>query len=780
MVKIQLFLWFNAQLFLMMRKIKSLIINRNKSFLIGITSGIILSLMIMPFLEDCNFKSTKLGWYEHVVNNDYNPVVTVDHKPKVTYQNQKSQMKKLLRPKFYKTELNVKDNLLLGILLTNEKHVLTLGSVVNKTLSNFADKIIYFVDSSSSNKHMNNQLFVSSIVYLSDYNQMTNSVSNSNSRYLKILNYIFAKNLVNNYNFIFLITDQTYVKGDQLEKFVSTFSMSENVFATANIAQNAQQHFYLNFNHDKDDVILEAGVLFSCTLLLKCNFNEICLKKYQNQFSWPNQFTFHSYRITSQLSTNDLSNIEIQSFIKSLTTYQIHTVDLHYKLDLLWNEYLLNRTIKELKQLEDEIVQMDKFDDKISWPIGIPSENKPLNRFDVIRWSYFNETHSFMPNDFDVILPLNHVQKREINDIKSKCIEWINNKYGNGQKLKIVNFYRKFDATRGLEYIVDVSLPEMKRLELIKPLNKIELVPDVPYVTENSKIIMLLPIRIKEEIESASSFLNQYENLFLKNHNHQTVLLLLLIYQPSDQGDVYGHIKVEAGQLQNKYKFSSAKIAWISITSANENQIPSELAYIDIVMRKISFSFDANLLFLHCRVNMLLSFDFLNRVRLNTINGYQVFFPIPFVEYRIRSQVKPLKNFDVRKDNGYFDQTNYNYASFYLRDYKKARKAIHDKIPLVKFEHELNNDVYYNSNYDLFELFSSYNSNAEKKLFMMRAIEPELKIKQEDFSYNCSLYESNKFSLDNCLLRNVIGLGTKQQLALLITDDEHREQDEDN
>jgi len=53
----------------------------------------------------------------------------------------------------------------------------------------------------------------------------------------------------------------------------------------------------------------------------------------------------------------------------------------------------------------------------------------------------------------------------------------------------------------------------------------------------------------------------------------------------------------------------------------------------------------------------------------------------------------------------------------------------------------------------------------------MRAIEPELKLKHESFAYDCFYYESNRFAEQNCLKRNLIGLGSKRQLAALIIDD---------
>ena len=42
----------------------------------------------------------------------------------------------------------------------------------------------------------------------------------------------------------------------------------------------------------------------------------------------------------------------------------------------------------------------------LTWPLGVPSPFKPSSRHEVVRWDYFNETHLFLPNDFEVISEL--------------------------------------------------------------------------------------------------------------------------------------------------------------------------------------------------------------------------------------------------------------------------------------------------------------------------------------------------------------------------------------
>lgn len=50
----------------------------------------------------------------------------------------------------------------------------------------------------------------------------------------------------------------------------------------------------------------------------------------------------------------------------------------------------------------------------VTWPIGNQPGNKPLTRFDVLRWDYFTESHIYLSTDFDIIRPLNDAETKDI------------------------------------------------------------------------------------------------------------------------------------------------------------------------------------------------------------------------------------------------------------------------------------------------------------------------------------------------------------------------------
>ncbi|XP_054164418.1 chondroitin sulfate synthase 2-like [Oppia nitens] len=674
----------------------SLAITKKKWFLMGVITGVILSLFVMPFIEDChqlnveplsNDNIASHNWYEMVVNSDFRPVVhLIPNQSRPLIDSNHISSPKVFRHKYYATELNIKEKLLICVQLSGDNRNAFNSYLLNETIRQLADKVMVF-----------------------DTNSRTT------------------------------VTPKDIDFGDSI---IQLYTESTEVPLIRHKAKNKYFNSY-QLNDDSSD---------------------------------------------DQLIPNLLNFTIIYS---SVTIYPVISMDTYYRLQLILCQKSINKTTEKLESIERQIITSND-NRSVEWPVGVVMALKPTNRFDVNRWLYFNESHSLMPNDFDISLPLNAIESLEMSQIKLHCIEWIENKYNilmNEDNYQIINIYKKFDAIRGTEYLVDFSLtafPNIKRLQIIKPFNKIELISDVPYVTESVRIVLILVVKSREEIDLTLDFLNQYSNTCLKKSSHRTVLIIVLMYRNDYTIDDYLQIKGEAQQLQYKYNNFGAKIVSIPIRSAKVDRVATEIAYLDLIVKKLTQTF-MEALVVHCRPNMILSLDYLNRIRLNTIQSNQVFFPIPFVEYRLRSQVKPLKNFDVRKDKGFFETTNYNHFSFYLSDYIKARKLSQRLLPIVRNEQFLKRDIYYSSDIDVFNLFVNYNKQFDKNtndfinsLFIMRAIEPELRLKHKSYTHDCLYYESNTNAIENCVNRSVIGLGTKSQLAALVIDDNKKEAQEVN
>lgn len=61
---------------------------------------------------------------------------------------------------------------------------------------------------------------------------------------------------------------------------------------------------------------------------------------------------------------------------------------------------------------------------------------------------------------------------------------------------------------------------------------------------------------------------------------------------------------------------------------------------------------------------------------MNTINQWQVFSPIPFVEFHpdIIYKDNKITEFDVVRNLGRYDEYNFNSVAFYAKDYTNSKK----------------------------------------------------------------------------------------------------------
>lgn len=243
-----------------------------------------------------------------------------------------------------------------------------------------------------------------------------------------------------------------------------------------------------------------------------------------------------------------------------------------------------------------------------------------------------------------------------------------------------MNGYRKFDLSRGMDYALDVAFRDVtagrdvvKRFEVCKPLGKVELVP-VPYVTENSRVTIILPVQ-EHEKEAALDFLGRHARSVAEAKD-KSFLMLVLLYQvdsPSKgTADVYYRLKGSALKMLNRRTGDeAARVAWVSVRLPKGGGKPVTLgdypglnfALVDLALRKIGLESLNLLLDVHAEVSV----EFLNRVRMNTIQNVQIFSPIPFRQYN--PKVTQIAKPEVNKNAGHFDREEFRFLSFHSKDY---------------------------------------------------------------------------------------------------------------
>lgn len=321
--------------------------------------------------------------------------------------------------------------------------------------------------------------------------------------------------------------------------------------------------------------------------------------------------------------------------------------------------------------------------------------------------------------------------------------------------VRLVNGYRRFDPTRGMEYTLDLRVSEggklssfNTRVHLVRPLGFVEIIP-LPYVTENTRLTLVLPVRVQDK-KGVVGFLDSYAHVCLDSGDN-TNLFIVFVYEEnhSAEEDIFSSLKSMISYYENKYQ-NGAKIAWSSLTLTGSYL--SEITLMDTISKQ----FNLDSLLVLCTVGIELSSEYLNRVRMNTIARWQVFFPIGFWQYipHIIYEEKPYPTtIEINRYSGHFDINAYDHSSFYNSDYVAARKALAPGEELSS---------------DLFSMFVNY-----KKIHIFRAVEPNLRHKFTNIE--CP-GEMPKRLYDLCQVRKLESYATRAQLAMLVF--EHKQKQE--
>ena len=559
-------------------------------------------------------------------DDDYEPRINLKGKPKKRLK----EPQKLVRPRYASTELGIREKLFVAVLSSRET-ISTLGAAVNKTLSPYVSKLVFFINSRGSPLPAG-----LSIVSFTDDRTILKP--------FHMFKYL-AEHYLDNYDWFYVVPDNTYVRGEKLFDLVSHISISRDIY----------------LGHPEEDEHsaycgLTAGIVLSQSILGKI-FGQLdwCTK---NSFSsdhgdnigrcilhstgLPCQNTVSGYNFTHYYSPDMdfeqemkiLKNLRKERLMNdAISVHEIQDDQSMYKIHKHMTEVELGETYASIAALQTKMAEnaknlpADVASD--SWPIGVQDPVKPRSRFDVMRWDYFTEEHIYLEDDFTNVSPLVGADKEDIDQIIAFAVAKLNENYGDGRfaKLRLLNGYRRFDHARGMEYILDIALADTtngqlevhKRVNLMRPLSRVEIVP-MPYVTENTRVTIVLPVTMGER-DTVVSFFDSYARNCLDTGDN-TYLYIVFIYDAAEDAaennaetDAFGVLKSMVNYYENKYS-NGAKLSYASLHPNFASQFT--------ILDKVAAKMPANTLTLLGSVDVELNAEFLNRVRMNTIEGWQV------------------------------------------------------------------------------------------------------------------------------------------------------------
>ncbi|XP_017871460.1 PREDICTED: chondroitin sulfate synthase 2 [Drosophila arizonae] len=783
-------------------------LSRNHYFVIGLLLGLVLSCYIPQDIwelvqqEECPQEAAENLLIERF-GQDFEPHLNLINKPLAA----KKPVKNVLRPRYYSSELGIREKIFIGV-MTSQENINSYATAFNRTTAHLVNKIKFFInaDSVKTNYQLKN------IVGFTD--------TRESRRPFYVIKYI-ADNYLDEYDYFLLVPDNVYVDARKLNALLYHMSITFDLYMgvirvtqgeTGNGNGNGNDNGNGDGNGNGDDenaapverdesmndsgaagvsdrnyCDLEAGILLSSSVIRKMRNNlDRCVRigitndhsvnigrcvKYasrvagcQESFQGMRQY---SYALnTKSRQYKDLSILAKEpAFLNATTVYPVQSPEDFYRLHAYYSKHHLDMVQQRGYALEQKSYRIanGSISNKIleiRWPLGVPPPSAPETRHDMLTWQLLNETHSMLPNSDHAVAPLSRIEALDFAKVLEITLQYAAQKYPKLRYESLHSAYRKFDATRGMDYQLHLNLYEgdsdvakrrrllLKSFEVVKPLGRVEVVPS-PYVTESTRIAILVPA-FEHQVPDALDFVAQYERICMHNQDN-TFLLLIFLYRlesPSKgDDDPFKSLKKLALDLSSKYKTDGSRIAWVSIRLpeqlSTEPVQPQDwlmhasmygprqllsLAVADLALPKLGLES----LVLLATPSMLFRTDFLNRVRMNTIQGFQVYAPIGFQLYPCNWAhfCKECDTCDISQSSGYFDRQNQDVIAFYSRDYVQARKLLDPLgLPIMRSDLDIEQLLLATSKprtskiESILDMFVA----AQHTVHILRAVEPHLR-----------------------------------------------------
>lgn len=631
-----------------------------------------------------------------------------DFKPQIVpyYRDPNKPYKKVLRTRYIQTELGSRERLLVAV-LTSRATLSTLAVAVNRTVAHHFPRLLYFTGQRGPRVPAGMQV-------VSHGDERPAWLMSETLRYLHT-------HFGADYDWFFIMQDDTYVQAQRLAALAGHLSINHDLYLgrSEEFIGAGEQARYCHGGF---------GYLLSRSLLLRlrphldgcrgdilsarpdewlgrCLIDSLgigCVSQHQGQ----------QYRSFELAKNRDPEKEGSSAFLSAFAVHPVSEGTLMYRLHKRFSALELERTYSEIKQLQAQIRNLTALTPEgeagLSWPVGLPAPFRPHSRFEVLGWDYFTEQHTFSCADGAPKCPLQGATRADVGNVVETALEQLNRRYQprlRFQKQRLLNGYRRFDPTRGMEYTLDLLLeavtqrghrrPLARRVSLLRPLSRVEILP-MPYVTEATRVQLVLPL-LGAEASAALAFLEAFAARVLEPHDH-VLLTLLLVYGPREGGrgapDPFLGVKAAAAELERRYP--GTRLAWLAVRA----EAPSQVRLMDVVSKK----HPVDTLFFLTTVRTRPSPEVLNRCRMNAISGWQAFFPLHFQEFN--PALAPQRSPDAPSPpgadpargapvGGRFDRQASAEGCFYNADYLAVEPGLVQKFSVRECSPRLSEELYH-------------------------------------------------------------------------------------
>uniref|UniRef100_A0A0R3RWB2 Hexosyltransferase n=1 Tax=Elaeophora elaphi TaxID=1147741 RepID=A0A0R3RWB2_9BILA len=721
---------------------------------VSLTSGLVLGVLlsVLLFLPD---ELIPPGTSNEELSTEHWEVIIKKAAPTTT--NGQSQTRKVVRAGFAATELGIREKLLV-ILLGQSSLMVAL----NASIGRHVPHLQLFADISRIDGDM------AILPNLTPYRL------NGQHSHMPVLNFIF-----------------------NMDKWAKEKLLAgSSVLATLN---QCYRFLYFRHRHLCSSISSSSDhTAFELCIHLATNLS--CTSYYQGR-------TYHWWKVDEGLSeggsgtavhdTVALWASSSQDFNRSLSVSPLLSDADAHALHQHFLHVELNRIEFEIDHLSSEIVSLSyDITDGPSQPAGLPPYSKAPDRYQVPKWHYFTSTEIFKNEPNQNVYALSGDDKLDVEEIVAAARKFIEGS-GEGKNeefLQLRNGYRLFDPVRGMDYVVDLLYrgndgDKVHRIHLTRIISNNQLLQQVPYVKEDTDLTILIPLGSNDEVGAVRRFIVHYVSLCQSSvgDNRQTRLVVAV------RGvDPFAIRLLNDDIIELRMRCKPAQTETMLLILKQDSHPVLAAAALDEAVDH----FGQQMMYLLLSPHADIQREFLDRVRINTIKHFQVFFPLPFVEYHPRivraneelqskmkdpnadnqiahdmdemnQKIRAPKTFAdgadtfmskfrdatfkrnirplvVHKDRGHFDSLDFSVFSLYGADFMRSRSRLNSKSLLL----------------DLSSLFLGH-----QDIHMMRAVEPALRLRYHSRVCNPELVDSD---YARCLLSRREGLASKAQLANLL------------
>ena len=289
----------------------------------------------------------------------------------------------------------------------------------------------------------------------------------------------------------------------------------------------------------------------------------------------------------------------------------------------------------------------------------------PKNKFEMNYWEYFNQTRLMTIMNEAPARGIIGGMREEARYALTKAIYLANQGLPQSQRFifdKLENGYHRVDPMRGSEFILDFVFRKnsdrnthiKKRISILRPYHESVVPVETPEMLPTINFVVVLS-GLSSRLEH---FMLQYERNVLQLGEDATLTIVLF-----DSPDA-SKVRLMVQQYVTRYQG-----AGIFIVDA-----PGEFARGAGLHKGTEHFRDDQLLFI-VDVDLDITTDFLQRCRLNTIQGKQVYFPVFFKRYHaefVDQYHRGNTSMLIARHNGHWAHYSYGMVCLYSSDYRKA------------------------------------------------------------------------------------------------------------